>query len=98
MRWIEAAAWPEPMAWPSFDASGSGLRAEQRESKLVGKVGVCAKALQQRTWLASTIRCHVPGFARSFELGPWIADVRGGYNMIVLSSIKMGAPASNEGT
>jgi hypothetical protein len=26
----------------------------------------------------STIRCHVPGFARSFGLGPWIADVRGG--------------------
>jgi hypothetical protein len=28
---------PEPMAWPSFGASGSGLRAEQREFKLVGK-------------------------------------------------------------
>jgi hypothetical protein len=25
-----------------------------------------------------TIRCHSPGFARSFGFGPWIADVRGG--------------------
>jgi hypothetical protein len=66
------------MAWPSSDAPGSGLRAEQRESKLVGEVGVCVKALQQRTGLVSTIRCHVPGFALSFGLGPWIADVRGG--------------------
>ena len=35
-----------------------GLRprmAEQRESKLVGEVGVCAKALQQRTRLVSTV-------------------------------------------
>jgi hypothetical protein len=39
---------------------------------------VCAKALQQQTRLVSAIRCHVPGFARSFGLGPWIADVRGG--------------------
>ena len=65
------------MAWPLYGASGSGPRAEQRQSKLVGDVGVCAKALQQRAGLLGTTRCHVPGFARSFGLGPWIADVRG---------------------
>jgi hypothetical protein len=51
--------------------------AEQRESKLVGEVEVWAKALQQRTGLVSTIRCHVSGFVRSFGFGQWIADVRG---------------------
>jgi hypothetical protein len=51
-------------------ASGSGPMAEQRESKLVGEVGVCAKALQQRTGLVSTTRCHVPGFAHTFGLHP----------------------------
>jgi hypothetical protein len=66
------------MAWPLCDAPGSHPRAEQRGSKVVGALEVCAKALQQRTGLVSTIRCHVPGFARSFALGPWIADVRGG--------------------
>jgi hypothetical protein len=51
---------------------------EQRESKLVGEVGVYAKALQQRTGLVGTIRCHISaGFVRSFGLHPWIADGRG---------------------
>jgi hypothetical protein len=77
MRWIGAAAWPEPITWPLCDALGSGPRAEQRGSKVVGALEVYAKALQQRTRLVSTIRCHVSGFVRSFGLGPRIADVRG---------------------
>ena len=52
-------------------------QASVKQSKLVGEVGVWAKALQQRTRLVSTIRCHVSGFVRSFRFGPWIADVRG---------------------
>ena len=77
MRWIGAAAWPEPITWPLCDAFGSGPRAEQRESKLEGAVEVCAKALQQRAGFLGTTRCHVPGFAHNFGLDPWIADVRG---------------------
>jgi hypothetical protein len=98
MRWIEAAAWPEPMAWPLFGASGSGPRAAQRESKLVGVVGVCAKALQQRTGLVRTARCPDPQVSRI------ILDCIHGLvmavasNVVVLSSIKIGAPASREGT
>ena len=65
-----------PHQWPG--ASGSHPRAEQRESKLVGEVGVCAKALQQRDVLLGTTRCHFPGFAHTFGLDPWIADGRGG--------------------
>jgi hypothetical protein len=52
------------MAWPLCDASGSHPRAEQRSSKVVGALQVYAKALQQRTGLVSTIRCHVSGFVR----------------------------------
>jgi hypothetical protein len=59
------------MAWPLYDDSGSHPRAEQCGSKIVGALEVCAKALQQRTGLVSTIRCHVPDFAHSFGLGPW---------------------------
>ena len=71
------------MAWPLYDASGSGPRAEQRQSKLVGALEVCAKALQQRTGLVSTARCPDPGFAHAtFGLHPWIADGRGGYGWI----------------
>jgi hypothetical protein len=47
--------------------------------KVLGALGaVRTEALQQPTGLVSTIRCLVPGYARSFGLGPWIADVRGG--------------------
>jgi hypothetical protein len=77
VRWIRAAAWPASMAWPLSGASGSGPTAEQRESKLVGEVEVCAKALQQRTGLVSTARCPDPGFVHTFRLHPWIGDVRG---------------------
>jgi hypothetical protein len=66
------------MTWPLSGASGSDPRAEQRESKVVGALEVCAKALQQRTGLVGTIRCHVPGFAHNFGLHPWIADGRDG--------------------
>jgi hypothetical protein len=45
MRWIEAAAWPVSMDWPLNGAPSAHPKAEQRESKLVGEVGVCAKAL-----------------------------------------------------
>jgi hypothetical protein len=65
-----------PNQWPGHRSTlpaQSALRAEQRESKLVGKVGVCAKAMQQRTRLVSTIRCHDPGLAHNFGLNPWIA-------------------------
>jgi hypothetical protein len=72
-----AACRPASMAWPLNGAPSAHPKAEQRESKLKGEIGVCAKALQQRTRLVSTIRCHVSGFVRSFGLGPWIADVRG---------------------
>jgi hypothetical protein len=65
------------MAWPLSGASGSGPMAEQRESKLVGEVEVCAKALQQRTGLVSTARCPDPGLAHTFGLHPWIGDGRG---------------------
>jgi hypothetical protein len=51
--------------------------AEQRESKLVGAVEVCAKALQQQTRLESTARCPDPGLAHTFGLHPWISDGRG---------------------
>jgi hypothetical protein len=44
------------MAWPLSGASDLGPMAGQRESKLVGEVGVCAKALQQWTRLVSTAR------------------------------------------
>ena len=66
------------MAWPLSGASGSGPMAEQRESKLVGEVEVCAKALQQRTKLVGTARCPDPaGLAHNFGLHPWIGDGRG---------------------
>ena len=71
--------------------------AEQRESKLVGEVGVCAKALQQRTGLVSTTRCHVPRFLcilLDFIHG-LLMGVTG--NVIGLSSTKIGDPASSEG-
>jgi hypothetical protein len=56
-----------------------GPRAEQRESKVVGALEVCAKALQhQRAWLESTNRCPDPGLAHNFGLHPWIDDGRGG--------------------
>jgi hypothetical protein len=77
MRWIEAADWPVSMDWPLNGAPSAHPKAEQRESKLEGEIGVCAKALQQRTRLVRAIRCHVSGFVRSVGLGPWIADVRG---------------------
>jgi hypothetical protein len=52
-------------------------KAEQRESKLVGEVGVFTKALQQRTGLVSTARFPDPGPAHNFGLHPWIGDGRG---------------------
>ena len=80
MRWIGAAAWPEPITWPLCDALGSGPRAEQRESKVVGalEVCMCEGAAAQRTGLVSTNRCPDPGLAHNFGLDPWIADGRGG--------------------
>jgi hypothetical protein len=90
------------MAWPLHGASVSHPLAEhQRGSKVVGgEVEVCAKALQQRDGLASTTRCHVAGFTHNFGFNPWIADGPGRYvhNVMVLSSIKIGAPASRDGT
>jgi hypothetical protein len=77
MRWMGAAAWPASMDWPLNGAPSAHSKAEQRESKLVGEEEVCAKALQQRTGLVSTIRCHVSGFVRPVGLGPWVGDVRG---------------------
>jgi hypothetical protein len=72
--WIGATAWPEPKAWLLCGASGSGPRAEQRESKkLVGEVGVCAKALQHRTGLVSTTRCHDPGI--TYHAAFWIGSM-----------------------
>jgi hypothetical protein len=47
------------MAWPLCGVSGSQPRAEQRESKLVGEVGVCAKALQQRAVLVGKLEIKV---------------------------------------
>jgi hypothetical protein len=58
-------------------ASGSDPMAEQRESKLVGEVGVCAKALQQWTRLVSTARYPDPGLAHNVGLHPWTGDDRG---------------------
>ena len=78
MRWIEAAAWPVSMDWPLNGAPSAHPKAEQRESKLEGEIGVCAKALQQRAVLLGTTRCHFLGIAHSFGLDPWIADGRGG--------------------
>jgi hypothetical protein len=44
-----------------------------------GCVGsICEGTAAAYTGLVSAIRCRVLGFARSFGLGPWIADVRGG--------------------
>jgi hypothetical protein len=68
--------------WPLSGAPGSGpmaeQRREQRDTKLVGEVEVCAKALQQRTGLvASTARCPGPGLTHTFGLHPWTGDARG---------------------
>jgi hypothetical protein len=90
------------MAWPLSGASGSGPTAEQRESKLVGEVEVCAKALQQRT--ADWVSKHCPTDAR-IQVSRIILDCIHGLlmavarsNVVVLSSIKIGTPASSEGT
>jgi hypothetical protein len=86
------------MAWPLSGASGSGPMAEQRESKLVGEVGVCAKALQQWTRLVSTTRCHAFRVLRILLdcIHGLLMGVTG--NVIGLSSIKIGDPASSKGT
>ena len=90
------------MAWPLCGASGSGPGAEQRESKLVGGVGVCAKALQQWAGLVDTILCHARDatYRVSRVLLDWVHGllmcVSGG--VVVLSGIKIGAPASKGGT
>jgi hypothetical protein len=60
------------MAWPLNGAPSAHSKAEQRESKLVGEVGVCTKALQQRTRLVSAVRCPDPGLAHIFF---WIASM-----------------------
>jgi hypothetical protein len=62
-------------------------QASVKQSKLVGEVGVWAKALQQRTGLVSTTRCHVQGFARTFGycIHGLLMGVTG--NVIGLSSI-----------
>jgi hypothetical protein len=52
--------------------------AEQRGTKVVGALEVCAKALQQRAGFLGTTRCHVPGFAHNVGLHPWISDGRDG--------------------
>jgi hypothetical protein len=64
----------------------------------VGALEVYAKALQQRAGLVSTIRCHVSGFVRI--LLDWVHGLLMAVasNVMVLSSIKIGAPASSEGT
>jgi hypothetical protein len=58
-------------------ATSAHPKAEQRESKLGGEIGVCAKARQQRTRLVSTARCPDPGLRHNFGLHPWIGDGRG---------------------
>jgi hypothetical protein len=89
-----------PHQWPgrrsTLPAQAWGLGSVNR--KLVGEVGVCAKALQQRTRLVSTIRCHpTQGVSRIILdcIHGLLMCVAG--NVIVLSSIKIGAPASNGG-
>jgi hypothetical protein len=63
--------------WPArCMALPAHLAAEQRGTKVVGALEVCPKALQQRDGLLGTTRCHVPGFAHTFGLHPWIADGR----------------------
>jgi hypothetical protein len=62
---------------PLNGAPSAHPKAGQRESKLVGEVGVCAKALQQQTGLVSTARCPDPGLAHNFGLHSWIGDGRG---------------------
>jgi hypothetical protein len=60
-------------------------------------VEVCAKALQQRTGLVSTPDA-------TFQVSRILLDLIHGLlmavasNVVVLSSIKIGAPASSEGT
>jgi hypothetical protein len=82
------------MAWTSFDASGSGRRAEQRESKLVGEVGVLAKALQQRTRLVKHYSMPRSGFRAFF----WIGSMDCAFKHQNGHGLRMcvaGAPASN---
>jgi hypothetical protein len=83
-----AAAWPAPMAWPLCDAPGSHPRAEQRGYKLVGEVGVCAKALQQRAVLLGTIILDAI-FRVSRILLDWIHGLlmAAAGNVVVLSSM-----------
>jgi hypothetical protein len=80
-------------------SSSTHPRAEQRGSKAVGALEVCAnEGAAAANWVDKHYnRCHVSGLAHNFGLGPWITGGRGGYVM-VLSSTKMGAPASKEGT
>ena len=58
------------MAWPLNGAPSAHPKAEQRESKLEGGNGVCAKALQQRTGRVSKHH-SVPrfGFRAFFWIG-----------------------------
>jgi hypothetical protein len=72
--------------------------AAQRESKLQGEVEVCAKALQQRTWLVYALPDAT--FRVSCVLLDWVNGLLMcvASNVMVLSSIKIGAPASSEGT
>jgi hypothetical protein len=97
------------MAWPLSGASGSGPRAEQRESKLVGEVEkVCTKALQQRTGLVkaalqhqsivNTARCPAQVSRILLDCIHGLVMAAVASNVMVLSSIKIGAPASSEGT
>ena len=74
------------MAWPLNGAPNAHPKAEQRGSKVVGALEVCAKALQKRTGLVGTILCHVPGFAHSFGFSAWRGIFRAQTSMTTLYS------------
>jgi hypothetical protein len=88
------------MAWPLYDASSAHLGAEQRGTKVVGALEVCSKALQQRD--AWDVR--QPLLDATFRVSRILLDCIHGLlmgvtgNVIGLSSIKIGDPASSEGT
>jgi hypothetical protein len=77
-------------------------RADQRESKLVGEVEVCAKALPAAAdWVSK--HCLMTGsrfLSRILLLLDWVHGLLMcvASDVMVLSSIKIGAPASSEGT